>query len=287
MNKVFTIAICLLSCYTSISATMPELAIFAGKKKTIPISLPELKGQPFAWILKFEHRSLNSGHGIVDINGNAQVDLAVPKIKAGLIMNAVLEAGSGNQKISGRIRIYHPNPFAEKKGLITRIYLWDANTHSPLGEMFKQFNVPFTTTHTPEVANKKNVLIISNIKLSDHPGISKILMDKCRKGSKIICFLPKKSSANFPGAFIKEITIDKNPGNSDDKLQFQQKDDLTISNKQTDAGCSGLILSIPPGKIYFYPINRISTMQNAPHELYSFANILLINSTKKEKKNVQ
>ena len=275
MKIILTTVFTLICIFSNGATAKPELSIFAGKKKNIKIFVPALKGQAFAWLLSFKHRSLVRGHGIIDIHGNGQIELTTPKIRAGITMNTVLKYGSKDYSKIMKVNIYNQNPFAGRLKEVREVQIWSDSKDSPLKEMFEEFKLPYISTHTPESATKKNIMIISGINLNTQPGITDILVEKCRKGSTVICFLPKKSPVTIPGTHVKDISIEQSSINYDDQLQFQQKGDLTISNIKTGEGCSGITVSIPPGKILFFPINRISTMQNSPMELYSFAKLLL------------
>ena len=278
MKISFTI-IMLLLCRMCFGA-IPELSIFAGRKTEIPIKLIHLKGQPFNWTLKFKHRTIDDGNGIVDVNGKAVIELKIPAVKPGVIMNTVLKVG---EQVIRKVRIYYPNPFKDAV-LSSQLLLWDAENESPIKEFLLQFKLPYETTYSLASGHSENIQLIFGIDLENQPGIPEKMLKACRKGGTIICFLPEKTSVTFPGAGIKNITIEKNTYGSEHKLQFEQKGSLTISNSPADEGCNGIMVAVPPGKIFFYPVCRIATMQNLPSELYSFANILISNR-KKEKKD--
>ncbi len=281
--KIFFTIIMLLLCRMCLGA-IPELSIFAGRKTEIPVQLDHLKGQLFTWTLKFKHRTIDDGNGIVDVTGKALIELKVPAVNPGVIMNSVLKVG---EQVIRKVKIYYPNPFkgAELSG---KLLLWDAENESPIKEFLLQFKLPYETTNSLASGHSANIQLIFGIDLGNQHGIPEKMLKVCRKGGTIICVLPEKTSVTFTGSGIKNITIEKNTDCTEHTLQFEQKGALTISNSPADEGCNGIMIAVPPGKIFFYPVRRITSMQNSPSELYSFANILISKKTKekKDEKNV-
>lgn len=247
-------------------------AFFSGESQNIEIQLTKSKGMPFVWNLKFKHRTITEGDGIVDISGNASIDISIPAAKPGIVIETTLTIMTKSEKLSIPAKIYSSNPFGGREPDMKTLYLLDNSDNGSVEKFLKIHKIKYIRINNIKAFNvKKGLLIVAGLRMESHPGVPESLIKATEPDNRIICFLPAGSELKFNASHIKSISSIEAGTNTRERLQYTRDAFVTISNKATGGGCNELDIPVGKGNIYIYPHTSISEMKKSPVMLYSFA----------------
>ncbi len=178
----------------------------AEQKLTLRYSKADARG---FWKISSNGRTLVSGDARTDASGDATISFMLPELKPGVVVDAELTWGVEKSEHTQALRFHSPNPFKEKRKVISDagVGVWCQDPEaSKLRKLFTRLDVPFAAAEAM-ASFTGAVLLVEGMDFDESPGMFATIRDLCGKGAQVIVVPPVKGGMSFDSATCSRILL--------------------------------------------------------------------------------
>lgn len=191
-------------------------AVFGGAQVTFHAeigSADALRGR-LAWRLASDGRTLIRGETGVDVRAGepaaVEVPLAIPEVKAGVVIGATLSVGLAPADAAGLstnvdklLGIFAADPFSGRKEWLEDLEIRLFDPEERTSELFEKMEIPFKPVSGPDAfaGLEQGVVIVGEgVSFDDYKGLPAAMVAAVAKGARVLCLAPAGGKMPIPGA---------------------------------------------------------------------------------------
>ena len=180
-------------------------------------------------------------HGAVAARGeksgtDAEIVLAVPPVKPGVILDARLTVGwqadgASDARLEKPLWIFPEDPFLDRQEWLRRLDIRLFDPERTTAGVLEDAGVPFKSVRNPETLGDAEVSIVlvgEGLSFDDYKALPAILTQAAAKGIPVLCLASSSGAFPIPGSNGVE-------GSSPVEVAFRRADIITRMDKRLDA----------------------------------------------------